>query len=457
VTAAVGPRTPVITPSRLGRYLERKLAEDRHLRLVGVQGEVSNLRAQPNGNLYFSLKDRDAVLNCVAFSERAATFPALENGVDAIAFGEVKIWPRNATYQLVVARVELTGVGALHARYEELRLRLDRAGLFDDRRKRALPRFPFRVALVGSPTGDGTNDFVTQARQRAPHVEIVLVPCAVNGPQSAPEIRRAIMRADTLAADAVVVVRGGGSYEDLFGFNDEGVVRALAGARTPTVVAIGHERDQTLAELAADRAASTPSKAAQTVLPRREELLALVARHAAEATRALRLRLERARNRLEKAERRSPVADPGRLLAGRRQIVDGLALALGRRLEQRIARRRARLVPLERALLAAAPHARLERRRAALQQWAGRLEAACARAFERRHALVHRLDAALGGNDPTALLQRGYAIVRSGDRLLRDPADAPPGTPISAELARGTLYARVERDTTDDGKQIGLF
>lgn len=260
-------RTPVITPSRLGRYLEKKLADDRHLRVVGVQGEVSNFRAQPNGNVYFSLKDRDAVLNCVAFSERAATFPALENGADAIAYGEVKIYAKSSFYQLVVARVELAGVGALHAKYEELRIKLDRAGLFDDARKRPLPRFPFRIALVGSPTGDGTHDFLTQARQRAPHVEIRVVATPVNGPQAASEIARAIARADGEGADAIVVVRGGGSYEDLFGFSDERVVRAIAACRTPTVVAIGHERDRTLAELAADHAASTPRRRRRRFCP----------------------------------------------------------------------------------------------------------------------------------------------------------------------------------------------
>ncbi len=472
-------KTPIISPSRLGRYLEKKLADDKHLRLVGVQGEVSNLRAQPNGNLYFSLKDRDAVLNCVAFSERAATFPAIENGVDAIAYGEVKIYPKSSVYQLVVTRLELTGVGALHARYEELRIKLDREGLFEDARKRSLPRFPFRIALVGSPTGDGTNDFLTQARQRAPHVEIRLIPTNVNGPQAAPEIARAIARADAENADAIVVVRGGGSYEDLFGFSDERVVRAVANAKTPTVVAIGHERDVTLAELAADRAASTPSKAAQTVLPRRDELVVLVKRTAADAQRAFSLRLERARNRLERIERRSPVADPSRLLGARRQSVDALRNALTRRFEQRMAQRRARLQQIDRRLVEVSPRIRLERRRAAIERLRTtlaqqqqtligrrtatlaalerRFGATAAGALERRRRMLEALDRTLGGNDPAVLLQRGYAIVRVGERVVRDPADAPPGTLISTQLARGTLQARVEGETADGGKQIGLF
>ena len=240
-------KTPVIR--RVARAVSREeVADDKHSGLSACRAR-SNFRAQPNGNVYFSLKDRDAILNCVAFSERSATFPALKNGDDASAYGEVKVYPKTSVYQLLVLRVELSGVGALHAKFEELKLKLDRAGLFSDERKRPLPRFPFRIALVGSPNGDGTNDFLTQARQRAPHVEIRLIATPVNGPQAAPEIARAIARADAEGADAIVVVRGGGSYEDLFGFSDERVVRAIAAARTPTVVAIGHERDQTLAEL----------------------------------------------------------------------------------------------------------------------------------------------------------------------------------------------------------------
>jgi exodeoxyribonuclease VII large subunit len=473
------PKTPVITPSRLGRYLEKKLADDRKLHLVGVQGEVSNLRPVTNGNLYFSLKDREAVLSCVAFAERAATFPAFENGADVIAYGEVKIYPRNSAYQLVVTGLELGGIGLLHARYEELSRKLQREGLFDVARKRRLPRYPFRVALVGSPTGDGTRDFRTQAAQRAPHVAIRLVPTAVNGPQAAPEIARAIARADALDVDLIVVIRGGGSYEDLFGFSDERVVRAIAACRLPTVAAIGHERDVPLIELAADVRAATPSTAAQTVLPRRDDLLRDVAAHAAALRRNFAIQLDRLRARLERVERRSPVADAGRLLESRRQAVDGTRIALDRLFERRIARRWADLLPLERRLTRLSPQARLERRRGRVGQLAAALEGSRGRILEGRRnrlaPLPARLDRAFGrtverqrarlatvraqfeGNDPETLLQRGYAIVTVGDRVLRDPADAPPGTRIAAVLARGTLHAHVEREAVDGGEQITLF
>ncbi len=461
-------RPPVITPSRLGRYLEKKFSDDRHLQYVGVQGEVSNLRVQPNGNTYFSLKDRDAVLKCVAFAERAATFPALVNGADVIAYGEVKTYLRDSTYQLVATKLELTGVGALHAKVEELSRMLQREGLFADTRKRALPRFPFRVALVGSPTGDGTRDFVTQARERAPHVTLTLFESAVNGVAAVPEIVRAIAAADASGADMLVIVRGGGSYEDLFGFNDERVVRALASCATPTVAAIGHERDQPLVELVADVRASTPSKAAQTVLPKRDDLRRTLHERSAAVQRALGLRVERARRALDRIEHRSPIADPSRLLEARRQAVDTAGTALDVAFERRLVRGRARLAPLDRALTARSPGAMLEQRRGRVATLRGALDRIGAGLVERRRAQISAiairveetttrritrdasrfatLRARFEANDPEALLQRGYAIVTVGERVLLDPADAPPGTPIEAKLARGTLHARVDHD-----------
>jgi exodeoxyribonuclease VII large subunit len=448
---------PVITPIRLARYLEKKLADDRHLRYVGVQGEVSNLRVQANGNVYFSLKDREAVLNCVAFGERAVTFPAFDNGADVVAYGEVKIYARaGSSYQLVATRLELAGVGALHAKYEELSAKLQREGLFANERKKPAPRFPFRVALVGSPSGDGTRDFVTQARARAPQVALRLFPTAVNGAGAAPEIVHAIREADASGCDLVVVVRGGGSFEDLFGFSDERVVRAIAACKTPTVAAIGHERDVPLIELAADVRASTPSTAAQTVLPKREELQRTVAERAAAVRRAFTNRQN-----------------------AHRQTVDVLRNAVTVGAERRIARSRALLLPLERRLVASSPRALFERRRAAVAQLgaaverlgadivavrrrrlvplAGGLRPAFVRVVARDDGLLAILKARFEGNDPEALLKRGYAIVTAGGRLVRDPADAPPGTLVAAQLARGTLRARVERDGADGGEQINLF
>jgi exodeoxyribonuclease VII large subunit len=248
---------------------------------------------------------------------------------------------------------------------------------------------------------------------------------------------------------------------------------------SPTVAAIGHERDVPLIELVADVRASTPSTAAQTVLPKRDDLLRIVTERAASGRRAFANRLGRARSALERIEHRSPVADPGRLLQGRRQAVDVLRNALNAGAERQVARSRTTLQPLDRRLTLSSPRALFERRRGrvtqlrdALERIGGeitlkrsvrlapllaRLRPAYLRVIARDTAKLDMLKARFDANNHETLLRRGYAIVRVGGRLIRDAADAPPGTVIEAELARGTLRARVERDGADGGEQINLF
>jgi exodeoxyribonuclease VII large subunit len=481
VTASERAGVRVVGVSRLANYIGGLFARERAFARLGVRGEVSNLREQTNGNVYFSLKDRDALLECVAFSEAAASFPPFANGDEVVAYGAVQTYAKASRYQLRVFDVAPEGgTGALHRRYEALKARLEGEGLFAAERKRPLPRYPFRVALVTSEAADGARDFITQARGRAPHVEVILVPTPVQGERAAPEIVRAIARANAQEFDLLVVARGGGSFEDLFAFSDERVVRALAASRIPTVSAIGHEADVPLTDFVADHRAPTPSAAAQTVLPRRDDLLAQVA--------------ERNRTLLR---------DVDRALAARRQHVDVATRHLGSSARERVRRLGDRLVACERRLAGAAPAARLAERRGRFEQWrerlgrsapallrrrdervseyaarlrladpmqrvaremiacsrrAERLDAAMQRFVERRWARFDTIKASLSGHNPDAILERGYAIVTAEDgRPLTDAGLVPPGSIIRAQLARGRLRARVEREGTHGGRQISLF
>ncbi len=491
-------QTRVVGVARLANYLKRKIEADANLSLVGVEGEISGLRVQPSGTWNFTIKDRDAVLDCFAFPSDAATFPAAKAGDAIVAYGKVSTYEKKSSYQLVVRHVELAGVGALYARYEELRRKLEAAGLFRPEKRRPLPRFPFRVALVGSPTGDGTRDFLTQARARAPHVHVELVPTAVQG-DVAPQIIAALQRACTLQPDLVVLARGGGSFEDLFVFSDERLVRAVAACPIPIVTAIGHEADSPLVDFAADHRAPTPSTAAQTILPSREELLRDVQRDGARAGRAFNAQVGRLRSALDRIEVRSPLADPTRLLASRRQTLDAVDVAMRRGARDAIATNRERLQQLARRLDRRDPNVWLRSRRAefdrlrpllalrAASAVAARrltfeqiaqtlsyrfINGAQARVYELRDrldpALLRALsegkqrlavaDAKLNGVDPDAPLRRGYAMVRdAAGRLVVDAASVAPGTRLAIQVARGTVRARVEGEDGSGMKQIGLF
>jgi len=469
-------RVPVVGVSRLAGYIKRKIDSDARLAMLGVEGEISNLRAQGGGSWYFDVKDRDSVLACYAFPSDSATFPETKNGDAVVVYGKVSTFEKSSKYQLVVRHLELAGVGKYYARFEELRRKLEGEGLFRAERKRPVPAFPFHVALVGSPSGDGTRDFLTQARARAPQVEVRLFATAVQG-DVAPQIVGALNAAFASSPDVVVLARGGGSFEDLFVFSDERVVRTIANAPVPVVTAIGHESNTSLADFAASRFAPTPSTAAQTLLPQRDELLRTLARDRDRLGRALDARLHRWRTQLEKIEHRSPLADPTLLLARRRQSLEFQAAALDRAAQSRLARSRERVGVAERALLRRTPATLLAERRARFEALRGRLDfrflaekqgrkddlaerlqPAFERVFQRSGHRLALLSATLGAADPTTPLRRGFAIVRRPDgKPLVDAADAPPGTRLGVELARGQLTARVESGNAEDGKQIGLF
>ncbi|HEX3464429.1 MAG TPA: exodeoxyribonuclease VII large subunit [Candidatus Elarobacter sp.] len=481
MTAGERAEVRIVAVSRLANYIAGLFSRERAFARLGVRGEISNLRAQPNGNTYFDLKDRDALLNCVAFSEAAASFPELANGDEIVAYGSVVTYAKASRYQLRVLDVVAEGgAGALHRRYEALKARLTAEGLFAPERKRPLPRYPFRVALVTSEAADGARDFRTQAAARAPHVEVIVVPTPVQGERAAPEIARAIALANAMDVDVIVVARGGGSFEDLFAFSEERVVRALAASRVPTVSAIGHEADAPLTDFVADHRAATPSAAAQTILPRRDELLALVGerkrtlirdadravatrrQHVDVASRHLlasaRERIRRSESALVALERRLAKAAPAERLAQRRGRFEQVRERLGRAGATMVARRGERVAQDAARLRLADPMQRVAREMAATGRRAERLDAAMQRFIERRRARFEVIAASLSGHDPETILQRGYAIVEAEDgRSLTDAALVPPGSLIRARLARGSLTARVEREGTHGGRQISLF
>lgn len=465
---------PIVSVGRLANYIGRRLTDDPKLRRVGVKGEITGLKPQPNGTLYFDLKDRDALINCVAWSEAAMSFPPVANGAQIVAVGSIATYAKRSNYQLVVLSVEAEGVGRLHAIYEELKRRLEAEGLFAQARKRPLPRYPFRVGLVTSRTSEGARDFLTQAASLAPQVQVTVFDTPVQGAQAAPEIVRAIERASRADLDLIVLARGGGSYEDLFVFSDERVVRALAAARHPTVSAIGHEADVPLTDFVADDRAATPSTAAQTILPRRDALLRTIGTARTALDRDLNRLLARLRLQMERIEYRSPLANSAQLLAARRQAIDTARMDLQRAVDSRLRTSSDRVRHLVRRLEDRNPNVQLAERgkrlaiandrlqRAApgylrrdaerIERLRERLTSAARASIVKRHTRLDLRQANLSGVDPEKILERGYAIVRVNGVSVRDAATVAPGTEITARVARGTLHARVESSETNGGE-----
>jgi exodeoxyribonuclease VII large subunit len=470
-------RPRVVGVKRLADYLKRKLEGDAQLRGLTVRGEVSNASTSARGHFNFDLKEGDALLRCFAWADDAMRFPLVKNGAAVLASGQITTFAGKSAYQLVVREVALDGVGDVHAQFEERKKKLSAEGVFDTARKRPLPKFPFRVALVSSRGAAGAGDFVKLLGTRRPHVRIEWCETSVQGPNAASEIVGALARASRLDVDVIVLTRGGGSFEDLFVFSDENVVRAVARARHPVLSAVGHTVDQQLSDFAADLHAETPSAAAAMIGPETVEVRRRVADFASRALGAAELAAERVEGRLRKALVRSKLSDPRLFLLPRQQRVEALDAALGTALETGRRARVDRLHALAKRLDRFDPTVRLADRARDLTETARRLDRALDTALERAAArtlaakarldpaVLGRIDgrrhalalarAHLNGKDPEAILQRGYAIVTYEGGIVRDPEAVPIGAAIVARLARGTLAARVESGKTNGDERIG--
>jgi len=372
---------------------------------VWVAGEIGDLARPQSGHCYLTLKDEHAQLGAVIWRGTAGRLRFdLHDGLEVICHGHLDVYLPRGKYQLIVDRIEPRGIGALELALRQLHARLAREGLFDPVRKRPLPRFARRVAVVTSPTGAAIRDFLEVLRRRWRAIDVLVVPVRVQGAGAAEEIAAAIGLVNRLATpiDCLAVIRGGGSLEDLWAFNEEIVVRAIYGSRLPVVSGVGHEIDVTLADLAADVRALTPSEAAERIAPSAEEAAQLLRQYQGRAATALR----------------------SRLAAGRRRL-EGVA-------EDRVFRR-----PLDRLFDLARRLDEIESRTLrAVRQHLGR-------GRQQADSAAARLDSL----SPLAVLGRGYSLtqrVRDG-RVLRDASQLETGEAIRTRYARGQSISRVER------------
>ena len=413
-----------------------------------VKGEVSNLRRPSSGHLYFTLKDQDACIDAVLFAREARRLRfAVDNGLSVLVRGRLSLYEPQGRYQIVCDSLEPLGAGALQVAFEQMRARLEAQGLFDPARKRKLPFLPRRIAVVTSPSGAAVHDFLRVLHRRYPNLPVLVVPARVQGEGAAQEIARGIARgAAARGVDVLVVARGGGSLEDLWPFNEEVVARALFRCPVPTVSAVGHEVDYTIADFAADVRAATPTAAAEILARVKEELVADLSQRRARLIRALRADADRRRAALE--SRRARLADPRRLIGERRLKLDKLAQRLEGREREEIERRGQRLSALHQRLAAAHPRAVLHRLSRNVGQLEERLKFLARRALAgRRHrfeGLAGRLDAL----SPLRVLARGYSVAfDSRGHVLKNAAQADPGDRIRIRLHEGELQAEVVAST----------
>ena len=387
-----------ISVSQLTRIVKNALENRPDLQNVLVRGEISNLTRHSSGNVYFSLKDSGSQVRAVMFSRNAqAVRGQLRDGLEVLALGSISLYEKRGEYQLYVVALQPAGLGALYIEFEKLKQKLQDEGLFSRERKKPLPPMPRRIAVITSPTGAAVRDIINVITRRFPAVEITVVPALVQGEEAPASLRRALARAIKLNnVDTIILARGGGSYEDLWAFNDEALARDIAACRIPIISGVGHETDFTIADFVADERAPTPSAAAERAVP---ELFALKQECAAFSSllhRALKSRVD-----LEKSCLRACAAElaPTRLkdrINQLRQSTDDILRTASLRISHR-----------------------LQTSSAQIETYSQRLTAL----------------------DPYGVLRRGYAVLRSvkTGKLITTVASAPQGLEFDALVSDGAI------------------
>ena len=392
---------PIYSVTQVNQYIKGLLDRDGALAGLFVRGEISNYKRYPSGHHYFSLKDAEGAIRCVMFRREASGLRFRpENGMKVVAFGRVTVFPRDGQYQLYCGQLTPDGVGELHIAFEQLKERLYREGLFDPARKKPIPRFPRKIALITSAAGAAVRDMLRILGARWPLAEAAVIPVRVQGAEAPGELCAAIAWANRhRVADLIITGRGGGSMEDLWAFNDEGVARAIYASEIPVISAVGHEPDVTIADFVADLRAATPSNAAELAVPDQNEISVWLAQTEGRMAQAVSRRLERARKELEQAGRCRALREPMSYVDDKRMLLDyqrerlahGLTGALGR---------------------------------------------------EKEH--FARLAASLDALSPLKVLGRGYAIPEREDgTVLRSARAARPGDRLALRLCDGEISCEV--------------
>jgi len=411
--------------SDIKRLLEKSVGA------VWVSGEITNLRAQSSGHIYFTLKDVAAQVSCVLFRGTAATQRSLlADGKKVLLHGDVTVYEARGQYQLIVREVELQGIGALQAAFEKLKLKLAAEGLFAQERKRPLPRYPQRIGLVTSPTGAAIRDVLHVVQRRNPALEIILAPCRVQGDGAAREIAQAIGLLNAFSAatnqplDLILITRGGGSLEDLWAFNEEAVARAVFESAVPIVSAVGHEIDFSIADFVADMRAATPSAAAEIITEGFFSSRELVANAPLRLRQLARRKLDRAHEDFDSLTGRLARLHPRRRLNDALQRLDDLQSDLLRSLKSSVQ---------SRSLVYANAAGRFARIRPAQM-------------LKARRETLRQLEKRLNALGPEQVLGRGYSITLDAESggVVRSAAKVKAGQILRTRLAEGEIKSAVE-------------
>ncbi len=417
------------------------------LSFIQVSGEISNSKKSPNGHLYFTLKDKDAVLNCVCFRRDAQSLDTLpEDGISVVVQGSLGVYKIRGQYQLIAVTLRPHGLGNLYQAFLQLKKKLESEGLFDQERKQAMPTMPRRIGIVSSPKGAVIHDMHNVLRRRFPGLHIKLYPTSVQGDAAPAQIVGGIQYFNQNPwAEVVIIARGGGSLEDLWAFNDEKVARAIAASAVPLVSAVGHETDFTIADFVADMRAPTPSAAAEIVVPDVQALRRTLAERKKSATSAFQLLLAGLARRLRECDSKHAAHLLERRLDREWQYLEDNRDGLYQGIQAQLRFTKQRLEASEKKLTSLDIRVRLVRQAKLLDSAVQRIKPAMKSRLGQESSRIRVLAGTLSALSPLSILDRGYSIVEREDGVpVRESAQVTEGDSLHVRLHQGALGVRVE-------------
>ncbi|MBN9231336.1 MAG: exodeoxyribonuclease VII large subunit [Legionella sp. 40-6] len=438
------PSPYILTVSQLNRQVKSFLEND--LGEICVEGEISNLSKPASGHFYFSLKDASAQLRCVYFKNRHLNTITKKmcDGLQIIIRGRLSLYEARGEYQLIVDEVTEAGLGILYQQFNALKNKLAAEGLFAPERKKALPVYPHTIGIITSPTGAAIQDMLSTLARRYVLAEIVIYPCEVQGKNAALQLTQALIRANReQRCEVLILARGGGSIEDLWPFNDEGLARQIAQSLIPVVAGIGHETDFTIADFVADYRAETPTAAAARVTPNGQDLLKFIQQLLIRLTDSMYRLLRHHQSRLGHLQEK--ISSPQSTIASHWQTLDYLERQLQRITQQHLQNKKHQLQVLIHQLNAHNTKAHITKSLAKIAQLRAQLVHLMKQQFHRHHSTLRAQFATLNAVSPLATLDRGYAIVTQQEKVIFSWSEVLPASQVTIRLAEGRLQCTVDK------------
>ena len=434
-----------LTVSQLTKYISKKFQVDPYLDQVYLKGEISNYNPRRSGIQYFKLKDEHSILSAVLFPSDARNIRfEPENGMSVLVTGRVSVYEAGGYYQIIVHSMQPDGLGALYLAYEQTKEALSKEGLFAMDLKKPIPKYPKRIAVITSPSGAVIQDILTTVKRRYPIAEVVLFPTVVQGNQSADSIVGNIKHAEAIGNfDTMIIGRGGGSFEDLFSFNEEKVVRAIAEAKTPVISSVGHETDTTLTDLVADLRAPTPTAAAELAVPVLTEEILRIEEYNQRMFRAFQARIQHLSEKLYRITNSVIFRQPERLYDGYLQNVDQLENRLMNRMETILKTNQQQADLLTQRLKGYPIRPYVKEQSTRIDYLTKKLQQSLSNQLQQKNFKVTQAIQALEHLSPLKILARGYAVIEKDDTVIRSVEEVSKGDRLNLILNDGTITTEV--------------